>query len=71
MTVALITEQSQFEDRIWCAPIPFCMFCDTSLSVEDLPLIKFENDSTTLFLHKNCAIAWSAQIQNELEKILG
>jgi hypothetical protein len=68
--ITLITTLEQFEERVCCASVPFCMFCDLSLSAEDLPMFKLENSSSTVFVHKQCYIAFTAQLDNEREKVI-
>jgi hypothetical protein len=66
----MIEPASYDEDfKVWHSPIPYCGFCDLRIEAEDLPCLKIHSVNGTIFIHKNCAIAFSAQVQNEFEKI--
>jgi transcription elongation factor Elf1 len=46
----------------------YCGFCDLRIEAK-MAMLKNPIQNGTIFIHKNCAIAFAAQVQNEFEKI--
>jgi len=69
MITLITTLEGLLTDINWSGPAYFCPYCHLNLTEEDLPVIKLHSVSATLFIHKNCAVATAARIQNEYDKI--
>jgi hypothetical protein len=65
----MIAPATTIHDFKGCATNPICVFCDLIIWKDEWPCLKMQSRTTTLFIHKNCAIAFAAQVQNEFEKI--